>query len=656
MFSRFALIALVLSPATCMAAQPPAWLAQAPELQDPTGGNVQLGLQRWRLLTGSDNYSFQDYAGFVLTYPGWPDDSRMRRNAEQALNIETLSPRAALAFFDVYNPLTTAGMAKYAVALQATGRTGEAADWARKAWRQGTLTDGDEAVMLARFGAILSASDHDARMDWLLWKRATRDAARQIGLVSPAQRSLFAARLAQLTESTDADSLAEAVQAIAAGDPGFLADRSRYLRNAGRSFESRQLLANRQPLRSLPADVDTWLESNRLLAKAAMADRQWANVYAIGAKIDDAFAPGTDVAKQPSGVRDKYSDIVWFAGNAALHQLRRPADAIALYDRYAQSYDSPQIRSKGYYWAGRAALAAGRGDEANRYFEQAAAFPDYFYGQLAHERLGRVLPPFTRDKGVELTAADRQEFDSRPLVIAAKASAASAPWKEHTRFYRALAFEADSAKEYALLSDLAARSGKRDLGVITALSSQASINAVTDATSFPTMPVPLGYENDWTMIHAITRQESQFAQTALSHANAHGLMQLIPSTARETAGRANLSYDLGALTSDPLYNIRLGSTYFNQMLNYFGGSYPLAVAAYNAGPGRVNQWLRENGDPRSGEVDWLMWIEAIPIFETRNYVHRVLENAVVYDSKNPRGPIQRSEVPLTRFIGKNYKG
>mgnify|MGYP006173998595 CR=1 FL=1 len=137
------------------------------------------------------------------------------------------------------------------------------------------------------------------------------------------------------------------------------------------------------------------------------------------------------------------------------------------------------------------------------------------------------------------------------------------------------------------------------------------------------------------MAHAIMRQESEFDQHRVSHAGARGMMQLMPGTAREVAGKLGLSYDAGSLTSDTNYNMTLGSTYFQQMLRYFGGSYPLAVAAYNAGPGNVNKWLRQNGDPRTGAIDWVTWIERIGISETRTYVHRVIENAVVYEHLNP---------------------
>ena len=275
--------------------------------------------------------------------------------------------------------------------------------------------------------------------------------------------------------------------------------------------------------------------------------------------------------------------------------MRQPAKAIRMFDLYAQSYDSPNITSKGYYWAGRAAADAGQTEQANAYFEKAAKFPDYFYGQLSLERLGRPLPVFNR----------------KPA---------------------------------------------RDLGVIKGISALGSGIGAIDETAFPTMPVPFGHESTWTLIHAITRQESQFAEGAISHAGARGLMQLMPGTAREQSGKANLSYNLSSLTDDPQYNIKLGSGYIQRMMDYYGGSYPLAVAAYNAGPGNVNKWIRANGDPRMGVIDWIQWIEEIPISETRNYVKRVLENAVVYDTKNPRGPTIRSETPLSRYIGKNSRG
>jgi len=173
-------------------------------------------------------------------------------------------------------------------------------------------------------------------------------------------------------------------------------------------------------------------------------------------------------------------------------------------------------------------------------------------------------------------------------------------------------------------------------------------------TGYPLIPVTAG--SNWTMVHAITRQESQFAMNAISHAGARGLMQLMPGTAREQAGKLGLEYVPEALTRDAGYNITLGDAYFRRMLDYYGGSYPLAVAAYNAGPGNVNKFIRANGDPRHGGIDWIEWIERIPLTETRGYVQHVLENAVVYEAMNPDKAGMGGPNPLSRFIGKRTPG
>ena len=655
MVSRIILASLLLAPVTCIAAEP----SGGTVLSDPTGGNAILGLQRWRVLNQSDSYSFEDYAGFLFTYPGWPDDTRMRRTAEKAINISSFSADRVVTFFDRFEPLTNAGAANYALALKSKGKTLKAESMAKQAWRGGTLPQEVEIMLLRQFSSVLTIEDHDARMDALLWERSFSAAAGQLGFTSPGRRAVFEARLAQLTEAPDADAKANAVASLARGDAGFIADRSRYLRNKGQSYNARALMANRPVLNvrpSSPTQVATWYEANLLNAQGAANDGQWSVAYDIASKVDDAYTAPTNIAGEISSIRDKYSDLVWLGGNATLWGLRQPAKAVGMFDRYARSYDSPNIRSKGYYWAGRAAADAGKKAEATAYFENAAAFPGYFYGQLALERLGRPLPKFNRKPDIKITDQDRRAYDQNPLVIATKASIQTGPWSEQIRFHRALASNAQTPKDYMLLSDLAQRTGARDLGVIKGISALGTDVGPIDETSFPVMPVPVGEETNWTMIHAITRQESQFAQGAISHAGARGLMQLMPGTAREQSGKIQLSYNQSALIDDPQYNIRLGSSYFQRMLNNYGGSYPLAIAAYNGGPGNVNKWLRTNGDPRQGGIDWLKWIEDIPFSETRNYVQRVLENAVVYDTLNPRGPVLKSETPLTRYIGKNYKG
>jgi soluble lytic murein transglycosylase len=304
-----------------------------------------------------------------------------------------------------------------------------------------------------------------------------------------------------------------------------------------------------------------------------------------------------------------------------------------LFYRYGSAAQTPQTRSKGFYWAGLAASRAGDSAAANRYWELAAAHPDRFYGMLALDKLGRTMPSLAKMPGEAPTPEQAAAFSASPIANAVREVSKSAPWKTGIQFYRTVAQAADTPAEHALVADLARETGRRDLAVN--VGEAAGADGLKDFVSFghPLLNTPAG--TNWTMVHAISRQESQFAQNAISHAGARGLMQLMPGTAREQSGKLGMSYMRANLISDPSYNIKLGDAYFARMLQYYAGAYPRAVAAYKAGPGNVNKWLRRNGDPRKGGIDWITWGEKIPIYETKNYVQRVIENAVVYEHLYP---------------------
>ena len=142
------------------------------------------------------------------------------------------------------------------------------------------------------------------------------------------------------------------------------------------------------------------------------------------------------------------------------------------------------------------------------------------------------------------------------------------------------------------------------------------------------------------IVLAITRQESEFDPKANSYAGAKGMMQLMTYTAKLVAKQMNERYSKSKLTSDPEYNIRLGTYYFNSLLNDYREIYPFAIAAYNAGPKRVKQWRKLNGDPSKEKIDYINWIELIKFEETRNYVQRVLENVNVYRYMLNQKPIK----------------
>ncbi|MEG3180129.1 lytic transglycosylase domain-containing protein [Sphingomonas sp. LT1P40] len=624
--------------------------------QPASASSLQYNVSEWKRLQQSDRYPFGDYANFMLAHPGWPGEMGRRAAAETALGSGLEAPSLVVRYFDRFPPVTAAGRVRFAEALAISGRRAEADEQARRAWRAGSLRPADESAVIGSFPGALSPADHDARMDALLWQDARTAAARQLGFTSPQNRTLFDARLALKGNAPDASAKAASVEAIGMRDPGFIADRAMWFRANGSSHSARSLLARPRSLATRPGNVEKWYEVLLINARAAESDGQYGLAYAIASQVDDAFAPGTDVSDLGLGIRDDYTSLVWLAGTVAMQKMRRPADAMAMFDRYSRGSRTPTTQSKGIYWAGRAADAAGQQPTAQAYYQRAAAYSDLYYGQLAAERMGLPLRAPPAFDGTRATSSARTAFYNREVVRVAQMLGTTGQWQDQGLFLRQIAADATTAEDHLLATELSRNIGRPDLGVMVGRS--ALLNGLTDYTvaGFPTVRVPAGEESYFTIIHAIARQESQFDRAAMSRVGARGLMQLMPGTARETAGKLGLGYNLAALTTDTDYNIRLGSSYFQRMLSYYGGSYPLAVAAYNAGPGNVNKWIRANGDPRMPGVDMLNWVEAIPIFETKNYVHRVLENAVVYDLLYPQRARSRGPNHISWYLGKNRPG
>ncbi len=609
-------------------------------------------LAQWRALQQTDALPFDSYASFLTAHPGWPGESANRRAAER--QAQNAAPGNVVAFFRRYPPQSATGHVALARALAASGDIAGANAAAKAAWRMGSLSTQDEGLVLTQFAGALTPEDHDARMDALLWQDATGTAQRQLGYTSAAQRPILAARLAFRTKAPDAAAISASTQALYVNDPGYVADRATWLRNT-LSPSVRPWLASRPALAARPGNVEKWYEVLLVNARGAAADNQWQVAYDIARQVDDAYPAGTDVSKKPYGERDDYTSLVWLAGQTAMKQLGRPADAMPLFERYGRGSMAPQTRAKGFYWAGRAAEAAGLATQAAGFYAQAAGYRDQYYGQLALERTGQslVAPP---PPPVPLIAqAERSAFAARETVQAVRFLGQIGDWKDQTAFVRQIAADATSNTDHWLAADLARQIARPDLAVMVGRSAMQNGLTEYSAAGFPTVPVPNGYEGQWTLIHAIARQESQFDRAAISGAGARGLMQLMPATAREQAGKMGLSYSPDQLTTDPNLSIMLGSSYFQRVFNNYG-SYPLAIAAYNAGGGNVNKWLRQFGDPRTGAVEWVDWVEAIPYTETRNYVQRVLENAVVYDLMNPARAQSRGATRLSWYLGKNRPG
>lgn len=626
--------------------------SMTPSFAVEPAGDINAALADWRRLRGPGTTSFADYARFLVAYPGWPGESALRRSAERAMRAGE-NPATVLAFFRAAPPASANGFARLAEAHAAQGRAAEALAAARAAWSASGLEAMDEIALYQRFGGSFTSADHDRRVDRLLIDRDVTNAARLLPSTSAARRAAFAARIAMQQRSPDVETLYNAVIGQVTTDAGLMQDRVRYLRAAGWQPAARQLLARPHQFVHLPVDPGRWLELKRIVAEEAAAERQFALAFEIARQVDDALPAGSPLTSQPLQVRDEYTNLTWLAGTLALRALNRPANAVTLFDKYSQGGRSLQVMTKGAYWAGRAAAQAGQLQVATNHFNRAAAHPDLFYGQLAHERLGRAVPAPKGDPQMLVTPAQRQAFAVKPLVRAVRLLGAQNRRDEQALFVRALSENLGNDSERLLATELSAQLARQDLAVWTARSSRNAGQPFYFRAAFPTLNVSTSEEYLWSIAHGITRQESSFDRGAVSHAGARGLMQLMPGTAQEQSGKLGMAYDFGRLTGDPAYNVMLGSTYFRRLLDQWDGNYVLAVASYNAGAGNVRRWVNRFGDPRRPGADIVTWIEDIPFDETRGYVQRVLENTVVYDRMNPRSAAPRQ---LSHFLGKPRLG
>ena len=629
-------------------------VAAAPYAYTPSYASsaVAGAIADWRRLRMGDGYSFASYANFLQANPGFPNEKTIRKSAEKAMRPGE-SAASLIYFFRASDPSSGNGWARLAEAFAASSRPSDALAAARRAWSSPDLSSSDESSVYARFGSQLTPTDYDDRLDALLFARKTGDALRTLGSGSSARRAAFSARIAMQQRSPDVETQYNAVMAQVISDAGLMFERARYLREANWDPAARQLLARQHAFTAKPTDPERFLDLMVSLARGASGDRQYALAYDISRQTDDLFPVGANMAEKSYAIRDDYTSLAWLGGTSAM-QLGRAAAAVPMFDRYARGGKSLQVVSKGNYWAGRAAAQSGQLAESQRYWERAAVTPELFYSQLALERLGRVVPAPAYLPSALVTPAQRSAFQSRRLVEAVKLLGQQGYRSDQTLFIRALSDAVTTQPDRILATELATTLYRPDLAVWTARAARNAGSAFYYRPAFPVHSFANATGKSWSLVHGITRQESSFDRAVVSGASAMGMMQLLPGTAREQCGKMGIGYDTARLTSDPAFNVMLGSAYFQRLLGNWSGSYPLAVASYNAGSGNVRKWINAYGDPRSPGVDMINWIERIPFEETRGYVQRVLENSVVYDTINPTAE-RPSAIHLSTYLGKTQR-
>jgi soluble lytic murein transglycosylase len=599
-------------------------IAQA---DDPLAAKVL----RWAAMTGrAPGFDFAAIAGFVLANPGWPMQEELRLAAEAALDQGT-DPALARRFFEAQPPLTTAGRVRFAELLLAEGQAERALPWLRQAWIEGEFSPGEEAGFLARHGRRLATADHVARLDALLWRGKRASAERMLKRVPKDRQALAKARLRLQQHARGVDGAVNAVPTALQGDGGLVFDRLRWRREKDMQDGVLDLLL--KPPANL-GQPERWWPERELQIRAALREGETGLAYRLAAVHGQA---GTD----------EFEEAEALAGWLALRVMERPEEALR---RFVAVYEAaqPAVRqARPAYWAGRAAAALGDAAEAQRWYERAAQHYVNYYGQLAAFELGRPLP--APAPAPAPSAARRAAFEDQELVQVVRLLLDAKAERRARPFVLALAAAAEDAAGISLLAELLADAARPDL-VALAGRYGAYYGRLDEAAAFPIPALdglvrPPPGQPDPALLLAVARQESMFDSWGASHAGAQGLMQLIPPTATIVARDLGLPYNVGLLRGRPDYNIRLGSEYLRQMLLRFGDVPALALAAYNAGPLRVERWLETVGDPRRADRYALIdWIEQIPFAETRNYVQRVLEGRAIYERR-----LRAAEVALIDF-------
>lgn len=582
---------------------------------------------RWYRGRGDTLMSFDELSNLLRTQGDWPQMVSLQVRAEEAISLSALNSAQQIAWFeDIGGPISGAGRIALAEALRRDGRRDEALGHVREAWHGNTLDDDQTNQVLARYGSDLAPADHEMRADFLLWTAQHTAASRLQPYLGADWRQLVEARSSLQLRRRGVDAAVEAVPQHLQDHPGLLYDRAKWRRRAGQpESDYVPLLTGIDGADVPPAGKDNLWRERSLALRSALKDRQFLTAYQLAAP--HGMTEGTD-----------FAEAEWLAGWIALRHLAQPEQALGHFETLSKSVSTPISQSRADYWRGRALEALGRPEEAQAAYEAAAKYPFVFYGQLAAEKAGKTQLYLEASR--EVTPAEREAFNARPLVQALKLLAENGEAGEFRQFAYHLDDMLETEADYLLLSELASEYLYADIGVRGAKAGLAKGIVATDA-AFPVPDYELSREPgvERAMMYALSRQESEMNPSAVSHANARGLMQFIPSTARMEARNIGLPYKTSWLTDDPGYNMTLGGAHLDTLLGRFNGSYIMTAAAYNAGASRPARWIQDYGDPRTGEVDPIDWIEFIPFSETRNYVQRVLENTQVYRQRLSGDPV-----------------
>ena len=591
--------------------------SEATALATSIGDPVAQKLVEWALLRSESGAGFERYAAFIRANPHWPSIPLLRRRAEARLWLERRDAASVRRFLDG-EPTSARGRLALARVLMAEGDRASAEREIRVAWQSAELSAETEAAALDEFRDLLTRADHTARMDRRIGAKDFGAAMRVAKRLGSNEIAIVKACAAAEANSTKAGNLLDAVPSEARRDLGYVLCRLHWLlrRDNVAGAASLVLTAPREDLQR--QDTDEWWRERRVLARRLLDLGKPETAYRI---VHEAASPANPYYR---------AEFHFMAGWIALRFLADPATAIGHLSRVDESSADPIVRARAAYWRGRAAETAGQFEEMRAQYEASARYPTAYYGQLARARLG------LEEVALRRPPAEPVDDVSRELLHAADILYRIGERDLVVSFMSDLAEQGSDAAALAALGEITARYNDARAMLLIGKTALARGLAM-DLYAFPDIGVPpysaIGPQVDRCIIYSIVRTESAFDQRDKSPANAVGLMQVTPQAGRDTAKRFGAVYDWKRLVSDPVYNMQMGAAEIAGLLKDYRGSYIMTFAGYNAGRGRVQQWVAQHGDPRDPKVDAVDWIERIPIAETRNYVQRVMENLQVYRAR-----------------------
>ena len=570
------------------------------------------------LIQPSNTASFYDYLTFINNNPNYPRINRLKYLAEHKMYLKTVSPKVIKKWFNGKEPLSEYGKIKLGEIYVMEGNIEEGSRLIKEGWIKAKLSKNDLKYLRKKYKKIITVSDNIKRADWHAWEGKHWDVQRMLRYLPKDETALYRARQLLMSRSYGVDNAIAKVPAKYKNDIGLKYDRLKWRRRRGRLDPSLEILFSvpKDPVKLVRPDL--WWKERSILTRSLIYKKKYAKAYKVSSNHSLTTGP-------------EYAEAEWLSGWIALTFLDDPNMALQHFKNFYNNVGYPISLSRGAYWIGRTYKEMKNEQKSEEWFNEASKYLNTYYGQLAFIEINGG-EKFALQEQQKVDEKYEKEFKKNPLVknIQLLKELDKAEYSKH--FLKHLASLNIEKGSEILAGELAIDVGRYDFAI--QIAKQASYEKrFHNDLNYPVIQTPK-IVNQKTMpsmelVLAVIRQESEFDADATSYVGARGLMQLMTYTAKLVAKQAKLPYSKNKL-KNPDYNIKLGSYYLAGLLEEYEGSYPFALAAYNAGPKRVKYWKKINGDPQKGQINYVDWIELIKFKETRNYVQRVLENVNVY--------------------------